>query len=339
MTDAPLLRIEQLSVAFRGDEATTRVVEDVTFDVGQGEIVGLVGESGSGKSVTAMAIIGLLGEQGSIGAGSSIRLNGRAISDLEEQEMLKIRGRDIGIVFQEPMTSLNPLMTVGYQISEALRKHLGMSTRATRTRAAELLAEVGIPDPAIRVGEYPHQLSGGMRQRVMIAMALACNPQLLIADEPTTALDVTIQAQILMLMRSLRERNGSGILLITHDLGVIAGMADRVVVMYAGQVVEIAPVGPLLTRPGHPYTKLLLSCAPTVDDPVARLPIIPGQLPAPSAWPDGCRFHTRCPLADGRCVVEAPPLRTLEGRRAIRCHHSDKVAGMPVDVASAEHGT
>lgn len=336
MTKPALLQISGLGVSFRSDGRETRVLDDVAFDVAPGEIVGLVGESGSGKSVTAMALIGLLGAQATIAPEAEIRLNGRNISHLGEREMLDIRGREIGMVFQEPMTSLNPLMTVGRQIAEPLRKHRQMSSAEALERAAELLRQVGIPDPKARVSEYPHHMSGGMRQRVMIAMALACNPKLLIADEPTTALDVTVQAQILDLMRRLRERDGSGILLITHDLGVIARMADRVVVMYAGQVVEIAPLRDLLTHPQHPYTKMLISCAPRVDQTAVRLPIIPGQLPSTDDWSAECRFHPRCPLANDRCRAEAPALRSPQNGRSSRCFYPSGVSEMPMELSHAE---
>ena len=330
MTGAPLLSIADLSVSFRSDDGPTRVLENVSFDVAPGEIVGLVGESGSGKSVTAMAVMSLLGAQGHIEPGGKVHLNGRNITDLTERQMLDVRGRDIGMIFQEPMTSLNPLMTVGYQIAESLRAHLDMSRREARDRSVELLAEVGIPDAHARVDEYPHHMSGGMRQRVMIAMALACDPTLLIADEPTTALDVTIQAQILDLMRSLRDRKGSGILLITHDLGVIARMADRVVVLYAGQVAEIGSLRALLAEPRHPYTKMLVGCAPRVDVLAPRLPIIPGKLPEPGEREAGCRFHPRCPLADDRCRAEPPALRAVGDGGASRCHYPKRVSQVDI---------
>lgn len=332
MTDTPLLSIADLNVSFRSDEGMTRVLENVSFDIAPGEIVGLVGESGSGKSVTAMAVMSLLGAQGQIEPGGAVHLNGRNIADLTEREMLNVRGRDIGMIFQEPMTSLNPLMTVGYQIAEPLRTHLDMSRSKAHDRAVELLAEVGIPDPQARVDEYPHHMSGGMRQRIMIAMALACDPKLLIADEPTTALDVTIQAQILELMRNLRDRKGSGILLITHDLGVIAQMADRVVVMYAGQVAEVGPLRDLLAEPRHPYTKMLLNCAPRVDLLSPRLPIIPGSLPEPDEWAAGCRFHPRCPLADDRCRKESPVLNDVGDGHASRCHYPERVDQVEISI-------
>jgi oligopeptide/dipeptide ABC transporter ATP-binding protein len=277
-----------------------------------------VGESGSGKSVTALAVMRLLGAQGAI-SGGAIRLDGRDLLTLDAEAMRRVRGREIGIIFQEPMTSLNPLLRVGTQIAEVLAEHLGLSGAGARARVVELLAEVGIPEPVARAASYPHHLSGGMRQRVMIAIAMACAPRLLIADEPTTALDVTIQAQILALMRRLRAERGSSILLITHDMGVIAQMADRVAVMYAGQVVETAPLRDLLTRPAHPYARLLLAAMPTTRRRVATLPVIPGQMPAPGSVVHGCRFRARCLVAISRCADDAPLLTPLDDARSVRC--------------------
>jgi oligopeptide/dipeptide ABC transporter ATP-binding protein len=294
------------------------VLEDVSFTVGEGEVVGLVGESGSGKSVTALAILGLLGEQGRVDAGE-IRLEGRDLVPLLEREWLGVRGRRVAMVFQEPMTSLNPLLPVGFQVAEVLEEHLGLPRRRAHGRAVELLRDVGIPDPERRVRDYPHQLSGGMRQRVMLAMAMACRPRLLIGDEPTTALDVTIQAQILALLRDLGRAAGTALLLISHDLGVVAAMASRIVVMYAGQVVEEAPARELFARPRHPYTRLLLAAVPRVRERRARLSAIAGSIPPPSALPVGCRFHPRCPDAIPVCREAAPALEPCGPDARVRC--------------------
>ncbi|MBL8838090.1 MAG: ABC transporter ATP-binding protein [Alphaproteobacteria bacterium] len=318
-----LLDVANLSVSFPGPRARIRVIEDVSLRIGRGEIVGLVGESGSGKSVTALATMRLLGAQAAVDAGS-IALEGRNLLDLPAAAMLAVRGQRIAMIFQEPMTSLNPLFRAGFQIAEALEAHLQITRREARRRAIELMRAVGIPSPELRVDDYPHQLSGGMRQRVMIAMAMACSPQLLIADEPTTALDVTIQAQILALMRKLRDDNGMGILLITHDLGVIAGMADRVVVMYAGQILEEASAADLFAVPRHPYTRLLLRSVPRVAVRQARLHQIAGTTPSPSRFPSGCRFHPRCPDALDRCRTEAPPLDARADGRRVRCWRADE---------------
>ncbi len=315
---AKLLEIEELSIAFGGLRGATEVLSRASFAVEPGEVVGIVGESGSGKSVMALAIMRLLGSAGMITAGR-IRFEGRDLAALGEAELLRVRGRSIGMVFQEPMTSLNPLFTVGYQLGEVLSTHLGLTGAAARRRVVELLEEVGISAPAERAGAYPHQLSGGLRQRVMIAMAMACRPKLLIADEPTTALDVTIQAQILELMRRISGGAGTTILLITHDMGVVARMADRVLVVYAGQIVEDAPARALFARPAHPYTRLLLAAMPTPRHKTARLPVIPGTLPAPSRLPQGCRFHPRCPMAIDPCRVSAPDLIELGASRRTRC--------------------
>jgi oligopeptide/dipeptide ABC transporter ATP-binding protein len=323
MTPPPLLAISDLSVSFPGARGRVRVIEQVSLAIDRGEIVGLVGESGSGKSVTALATMRLLSPQARIDGGT-IALEGTNLPALAERDMLAVRGAKIAMIFQEPMTSLNPLFRAGFQIGEALEAHLGLGRREARRRAIDLMRAVGIPSPELRVDDYPHQLSGGMRQRVMIAMAMACAPQLLIADEPTTALDVTIQAQILALMRKLRDQNGMGILLITHDLGVIAGMADRVVVMYAGEVMEEAPVRALFATPRHPYTRLLLKSVPRVALKLPRLPQIAGTTPAPSRFPTGCRFHPRCPDAIDKCRAAAPPLETAADGRRVRCWRADE---------------
>jgi oligopeptide/dipeptide ABC transporter ATP-binding protein len=313
-----LLEIEDLSVAFRDLHGATEVLSRASFAVAPGEIVGIVGESGSGKSVMALAIMRLLGAAGAITSGQ-VRFEGRDLATLDQAELLAVRGRRIGMVFQEPMTSLNPLFTVGYQLGEVLGTHLRLTGAAGRQRVVELLGEVGISAPVERAAAYPHQLSGGLRQRVMIAMAMACAPKLLIADEPTTALDVTIQAQILELMRRISRNAGTAILLITHDMGVVARMADRVLVVYAGQIVEDAPARDLFARPAHPYTRILLAAMPTPRRKSERLPVIPGALPAPDRLPPGCRFHPRCPLAIAPCRTSPPQMMELAASRRTRC--------------------
>ncbi|HEV8265870.1 MAG TPA: ABC transporter ATP-binding protein [Gemmatimonadales bacterium] len=307
----PLLRVRDLKTYFvteRGS-GTARAVDGVSFDLYPGETLGIVGESGCGKTVTSLSILRLVPEPpGHIRPGSLIEFEGRNLLTLPLPELRAVRGNQIAMIFQEPMTSLNPVFTVGDQIAEAAIIHQHLSRKAARARAIEMLKLVGIPDPEERVDHYPHQLSGGMRQRVMIAMALVCHPKVLIADEPTTALDVTIQAQILELLDRLQAELGMAVLLITHDLGVVAGHAERVVVMYAGQVVESAPTTELFDQPLHPYTEGLMAAVPRIDAPQARLRAIPGQVPAATAWPSGCRFHPRCPHAWAKCAAEEPPL-------------------------------
>ncbi len=318
----PLLRVRDLRTYFVSERGsgTARAVDGVSFDVFPGETLGIVGESGCGKSVTSLSILRLVPEPpGHILPGSLIEFEGRNLLTLAPRELRAIRGNRIAMVFQEPLTSLNPVLTVGDQIAEAAVVHQRLSRRAARARAVEMLALVGIADPGTRVDQYPHELSGGMRQRVMIAMALVCHPQLLIADEPTTALDVTIQAQILELLDRLQAELGMAVMLITHDLGIVAGQADRVAVMYAGQVVECAPTRDLFARPGHPYTEGLLASVPRLDRPRERLHAIPGQVPAATAWPAGCRFHPRCPYAWERCRTEEPPLFDVAPGHAARC--------------------
>jgi len=318
----PLLDIAGLHVGFRTEVGPRTVLRDVALAIRPGEIMGLVGESGSGKSVTALAIMRLLGQMGAVTAGR-IDLEGRDLLRLSADAMRQVRGRQIAMIFQEPMTSLNPLLRIGLQIEETLQAHLGLRGREARARGIALLEAVGIPAAAARYDDHPHVLSGGQRQRVMIAIAMACTPRLLIADEPTTALDVTIQAQILALMREMRSKHGSAILLITHDLGVIANMADRVAVMYAGEIVELAPARDLLAAPSHPYTRLLLAAVPTTRRRQARLQMIPGQMPAPGDTIGGCRFHPRCPIALSRCATEAPMLEATHDR-AVRCWRADE---------------
>ena len=324
-----LLEIDGLGVSF--GQARTRGLDAISLSVARGEIVGLVGESGSGKSVTALAAMRLLGAGARIESGA-IRLGGEDLLTLKLSDMRTRRGRDLAMIFQEPMTSLNPLFRAGFQIGETLEAHLRIGRAQARERAIELMRAVGIAAPERRVDDYPHQLSGGMRQRVMIAMAIACEPRLLIADEPTTALDVTIQAQILTLIRGLRDAREMGVLLITHDLGVVAGMADRVVVMYAGQVVEEASTVALFGRPRHPYTRLLLRAVPRVTRKLDRLTQIAGSTPPPSRFPQGCRFHPRCPDAVEKCRVTAPPLETDGQGRRVRCWRADE-SGLASDAA------
>ena len=311
----PLLRVRDLKTYFVTDRGagTARAVDGVSFDLQPGETLGIVGESGCGKTVTSLSILRLIPEPpGHIRPGSYIEFEGRNLLSLAPKELRAIRGNRIAMIFQEPMTSLNPVLTIGNQVAEAAIVHQRLTRRAARARAIEMLQQVGIPDPGSRVDHYPHQLSGGMRQRVMIAMALICHPQILIADEPTTALDVTIQAQILELLARLQQQLGMAVLLITHDLGVVAGTADRVVVMYAGQVVETAPTPELFARPRHPYTEGLMASIPRLDRPRERLHSIPGSVPAATAWPAGCRFHPRCPFAWDKCRTEEPPLLNTE---------------------------
>jgi oligopeptide/dipeptide ABC transporter ATP-binding protein len=307
----PLLRIRDLRTYFVTDRGggTARAVDGVSLDLFPGETLGVVGESGCGKTVLSLSILRLVPEPpGHIRPGSLIEFEGRNLLTLAPRELRAVRGNRIAMIFQEPMTSLNPVLTIGDQVAEAAIVHERVSRAVARSRAIELLRQVGIPEPEERVDHYPHQLSGGMRQRVMIAMALMCRPQILIADEPTTALDVTIQAQILELLERLQHELGMAVLLITHDLGVVAGTADRVVVMYAGQVVETATTRALFARPGHPYTEGLLESIPRLDRPRDRLHSIPGSVPAATAWPAGCRFHPRCPYAWEKCRTEEPPL-------------------------------
>ncbi|WFE99813.1 ABC transporter ATP-binding protein [Micromonospora sp. WMMD964] len=310
---APVLEIRDLSVSFPTETGTVSAVDGVSLDLAPGEIVGMVGESGCGKSVTAMSIAGLL--PGSARITGSVRLDGTELVGARESALRRVRGQEIAYIFQEPMTSLNPVLTVGRQIGEVLQVHERMSRRAARARAVELLTLVGIPSAALRVDTYPHQLSGGMRQRVMIAMAVACGPKVLVADEPTTALDVTVQAGILQVLRDLRDRLGTSVLVITHDLGVVADIADRVVVMYAGRVVERAPVDDLFAHPRHRYTAGLLSASPRPGRHAGthRLTEIPGLVPVLSTQPDACTFADRCPAADTTCRDAAPPLTGIGG--------------------------
>ncbi len=322
MTDAPLIEIRDLRVTFRADDGrTTHAVDAVDLAVARGATLGLVGESGCGKSVTSLAVMGLLPKQSAEVTGS-IRFDGFDLLDIPDQVRRDLRGNRLAMIFQEPMTSLNPSLTVGDQIIESILRHRGGSRSAARKRAIELLRRVHIPSPERRIDEYPHKLSGGMRQRVMIAIALACDPRLLIADEPTTALDVTLQAQILDLMRELKADSGAAIILITHDLGVVAEVCDEVAVMYAGEVVERAGVDELFTTPQHPYTVGLLGSIPRLDQRTAHLATIEGMVPNMTALPEGCRFAARCPFVESACTTTPPPLAEVSTGHWSRCIRS-----------------
>jgi oligopeptide/dipeptide ABC transporter ATP-binding protein len=312
-----LLSIEDLRVGFGARGAEQMAVDGVNLTVARGEVLGVVGESGCGKSITALAVLGLVPDPPGRIVGGRILWRGRNLVGLGEGAMNAIRGNEISMIFQEPMTALNPLFTIGEQIAETVRVHERVTRAAARERALQLLTKVGISNPAQRLDQHPHELSGGMRQRVMIAMALACGPQLLIADEPTTALDVTIQAQILALLRDLQRETGMGVMLITHDLGVVAQVVDRIAVMYAGRVVEEGSVEAVFARPSHPYTRLLLQSIPVLDVEQDRLLTIAGMVPALANMPSGCRFHPRCPDARQVCRERAPAFVQIDpGHRA-----------------------
>ncbi len=313
-----LLAIRGLTTEFHTEGGVIRAVDNISFSIPRGGTVGLVGESGCGKSVTSLSIMRLVGSPGRIVSGE-ILLDGSDLTKIPEAEMRGFRGNRISMIFQEPMTSLNPVFTVGDQVGEVFTIHQGLNRKDAREKAIEMLRMVRIPAPEARVDEYPHQLSGGMRQRVMIAMALACRPELLIADEPTTALDVTIQAQILELMSSLQRDLGTSILLITHDLGVVAEVCESVVVMYAGRIVEKAPVNAIFSGARHPYTQGLLNSIPRIGRKVIRLPTIEGAVPAPGDYPKGCRFQDRCPLVEPRCREFEPVLAPLAAQHEVAC--------------------
>ena len=318
-----LLELKHLKTFFNTRRGTVKAVNDVSYSVEAGKTLGVVGESGSGKSVSAMSILRLLDGNGYIDSGE-ILFNGTDLTKLSIEQMYKIRGNDISVIFQEPMTSLNPVFTIMRQMQEPFLIHQGLSKKEAEKRVVEMLADVKIPNPEIVARQYPHQLSGGMRQRVMIAMALACRPKLLIADEPTTALDVTIQAQILKLMNDLKKEHGTSILFITHDLGVINQMADDVAVMYCGQVVEMSPARVLFSKPeySHPYTHDLMMSVPRLDTPMnVRLEAIPGAVPHPLDLPKGCKFAPRCKFATERCREEEPELTKVSGVQQIRCFY------------------
>ncbi len=312
---APLLAVERLRVEFPTRRGTLVAVHDLSFDIAPGEVLGVVGESGAGKSITGAAIIGLIDPPGRIAAGE-IRLNGRRIDNLPYAELRRVRGREIGAIFQDPLTSLNPLYTVGRQLIETIRTHLDMNETEARQRAIALLEEVGIPAAGRRIDHYPHQFSGGMRQRVVIALALAAKPKLIVADEPTTALDVSIQSQIIELLKRLCREHGTAVMLVTHDMGVIAETADRVAVMYAGRIVEIGPVADVIHRPQHPYTVGLMGSIPSIVDDRERLTQIDGSMPRLTALPTGCAFHPRCPQVFARCREERPELFPAGASRA-----------------------
>lgn len=320
----PLLQVTDLRTYFHDNGTIARAVDGVSFDVLRGETVAVVGESGSGKSVTALSILRLIRPPGRIESGSRIEFDGRDLLSLDDAAMRAVRGNRVSMIFQEPMSALNPVITVGDQVAEVVRVHTGAGRKEAWRQAVEMLALTGIPAAADRAREYPHQLSGGMRQRVMIAMALVMHPALVIADEPTTALDVTIQAQILELLTELRQRLGMSMLLISHDLGVVAEVADRVVVMYGGEVVEQASVTELFNAPQHPYTEGLLSAMPRLNQRSERLTTIPGIVPPSTAWPSGCRFRDRCKYAWDRCVEEHPPLYVVGEEHRSRCHLADE---------------
>ena len=311
----PLLSVRRLRVEFPSRRGTLLALDDVSFDIARGEVLGVVGESGAGKSLTGAAIIGLLEPPGRI-AGGEILLDGEAIHELSGEAMRRLRGRRIAMIFQDPLTSLNPLYTVGEQLVETMLTHLELTPAAARERALALLDEVGIPAPAQRIDHYPHQFSGGMRQRVVIALALCAEPELIIADEPTTALDVSVQAQIIALLRRLCRQHHTAVMLVTHDMGVIAETADRVAVMYAGRVVEIGPVDEVVRAPAHPYTRGLMGAIPVLGDEVERLVQIDGAMPRLDAIPPGCAFHPRCAAAFARCRVERPELLPAGATRA-----------------------
>ncbi len=316
-----LLDVRNLSTSFHTADGVVPAVTGVSLHIRPGEVLALVGESGCGKSVTALSIIRLIRIPPGRVEADRLEFDGVDLLALPDDAMRRVRGNAISMIFQEPMTSLNPVMTVGFQVAEALEVHRGVTRAAALQAATEMLARVGIPSPEQRVREYPHQLSGGMRQRVMIAMALACRPQLLIADEPTTALDVTIQAQILDLMMKLQSEFGMAIMLITHDIGVVKEMADRVVVMYAGQVVEEGPIGPLIDHPLHPYTHGLLKSIPSIEHKAEVLNVIRGVIPSPLFYPKGCRFSPRCDYSTAECVAKMPPITGWGDGRAVRCWH------------------
>ncbi|HZE68104.1 MAG TPA: ABC transporter ATP-binding protein [Pyrinomonadaceae bacterium] len=335
---ANLLEVQNLQTHFPTRAGLVKAVDGVSFSLDCGELLGLVGESGCGKSITALSIMRLIAPPGKTVAGK-ILFDGKDLLKFSDQQMREIRGDDIAMIFQDPMTSLNPVFTIGEQIAEALRLHRKLSRKQARAAAIEAMREVAIPDPARRVNDYPHQLSGGMRQRVMIAMALACNPRLLIADEPTTALDVTIQAQILELLNDLRKNRDLAVLLITHDLGVVAEVADRVAVMYTGRIVEESDVNELFLRPKHPYTEGLLRSVPKLTAEhvakIERLQTIEGVVPSPTELPPGCHFAPRCPYRMPRCTEEEIPLYELDGGVKVRCVLFDLAAAVTADHQAA----
>jgi oligopeptide/dipeptide ABC transporter ATP-binding protein len=319
---ASILEVIDLSVEFVTDRGRVRAVNNVSFSVASGEVLGLVGESGCGKTVTGLSVLGLVPQPPGEIVSGRILLNGKDLLQLDEAGMRRVRGSDVSMIFQEPMTALNPVLTVGYQMAEVLQLHKGLTARQARVAAIEMLGVVGIPSPAKRIDEYPHELSGGMRQRVMIAMALSCGPKLLIADEPTTALDVTTQAQVLEEIVRLQQQFEMAVILITHDLGVVAETCQRALVMYCGEVVEAAPVGALFAAPRHPYTAGLLRSIPRIRrEKLARLPVIEGMVPDLAALPEGCRFADRCSKVQPDCRAQSPALTEAGAQRAVACWH------------------
>jgi peptide/nickel transport system ATP-binding protein len=317
----PVLSVKKLRVEFATRRGVLRAIDDISFDIAKGEVLGVVGESGAGKSVTGNAVIGLIDPPGRIASGE-IRLSGLRIDNLSTEELRRIRGKRIGMIFQDPLTSLNPLYKIGDQIIETIRTHSNVSESAARKRAIELLAEVGIPAPEKRIDAYPHEFSGGMRQRVVIALAICADPELIIADEPTTALDVSVQAQIISLIRRLGRDHGTAVMLVTHDMGVIAETCDRVAVMYSGRIAEIGPVQDVIRNPLHPYAKGLMGAIPTLAIEAERLVQIPGSMPRLSAIPRGCAFNPRCAFAFDRCRIERPePI--ARGKQRVACHLYD----------------
>ncbi|WP_114769487.1 ABC transporter ATP-binding protein [Microvirga subterranea] len=318
----PVLSVRDLRVEFVTRRGVLKAIDGISFDIGKGEVLGVVGESGAGKSVTGSAVIGLIDPPGRI-AGGEILLSGMRIDNLPPEEMRKIRGKRIGMIFQDPLTSLNPLYRVSEQLVETIRTHTNLAAGAARKRAIDLLAEVGIPAPDRRIDSYPHEFSGGMRQRVVIALALCAEPELIIADEPTTALDVSVQAQIISLLKRLGREHGTAIMLVTHDMGVIAETADRVAVMYAGRIAEIGPVRDVVKNPLHPYAKGLMGAIPSLENDTDRLVQIPGSMPRLSAIPPGCPFNPRCPFVFDRCRIERPePVQHSQHR--VACHLYDQ---------------
>jgi oligopeptide transport system ATP-binding protein len=322
----PLLVVDDLQVEFRTREGTARAVNGVSYSVDRGRTLAVLGESGSGKSVTAQAIMGIIDSPPGFVTGGRVMFDGTDLLALPEDERRRYRGRRIAMIFQDALSALNPVHSVGRQIGEMFTTHEGMSRKAARARAVDLMDRVGIPAAASRADDYPHQFSGGMRQRIMIAMAIALGPDILIADEPTTALDVTVQAQVMELLAALKTEAGMGLILITHDLGVVADVADRIAVMYAGRIVERGPVHPLYRSPRHPYTKGLLDSIPRVDQHGEELYAIKGLPPSLLDLPSGCSFRPRCPLATDRCATERPELRTIGTDRVVACHHAEEVS-------------
>lgn len=330
-----LIELKDLKTYFFTMEGTAKAVDGVDFEIYSGETLGIVGESGCGKSVTSLSIMGLIPDPPGRIMDGEIFFKGRDLTKLTQKEMRKVRGNEISMIFQEPMTSLNPVFTIGNQISEAIILHKNVTKREAINQSIDMLQRVGIPLPEQRINEYPHQLSGGMRQRVMIAMALSCNPDLLIADEPTTALDVTIQAQILELMNDLKDKFNMSIMMITHDLGVIAEVSDRVAVMYAGKIVEYTDAELLFANPNHPYTWGLMNSIPRLDQDVERLTAIPGIVPSSFDFPQGCKYNSRCQMAREKCYEQEPAIIDIKDGHKVRCWYHDRIEELAVETESA----